>query len=121
MLVLRLLSAGVCVEMLLSAATKQCEVLQALTLVYSFYLPRLIKQIIAFFNLTRFVLVKYSLAFVKRPSRDTSSLASRLTTVSLDIHIFLGLQEIPEVTEAILCVSNKVKYSKFQTLSSLSL
>ena len=39
----------------------------------------------AFFILTRFVLVKYSRAFVKRPSQDTSSLASRLTTVSLDI------------------------------------
>ena len=39
----------------------------------------------AFFILTRFVLVKYSRAFVKRPSQGTSSLASRLTTVSLDI------------------------------------
>ena len=39
----------------------------------------------AFFILTRFVLVKYSRAFVERPSQGTSSLASRLTTVSLDI------------------------------------
>ena len=38
-----------------------------------------------FFIFTRFVLVKYSRAFVKRPSQGTSSLASRLTTVSLDI------------------------------------
>ena len=43
----------------------------------------------AFFILTRFVLVKYSHAFVDRPSQGTSSLASRLTTVSLDIYIFL--------------------------------
>ena len=39
----------------------------------------------AFFILTRFVLVKYSRAFIERPSQGTSSLASRLTTVSLDI------------------------------------
>ena len=39
----------------------------------------------AFFILTRFVLVKYSRAFVERPLQGTSSLASRLTTVSLDI------------------------------------
>ena len=38
----------------------------------------------AFFILTGFVLVKYSRAFVKRPSQGTSSLASQLTTVSLD-------------------------------------
>ena len=38
----------------------------------------------AFFILTRFVLVKYSCAFVERPSQGTSSLASRPTTVSLD-------------------------------------
>ena len=38
----------------------------------------------AFFILTTFVLVKYSRAFVERPSQGTSSLASRLTTVSLD-------------------------------------
>ena len=37
-----------------------------------------------FFVLARFVLVKYSRAFVERPSQGTSSLASRLTTVSLD-------------------------------------
>ena len=36
----------------------------------------------AFFILTRFVLVKTAL--VERPSQGTSSLASRLTTVSLD-------------------------------------
>ena len=40
----------------------------------------------AFFILTRFVLVKYSCAFVKRLSQGTSSLASRLTTVSLDMY-----------------------------------
>ena len=39
----------------------------------------------AFFILTRFVLVKYSRAFVERPLQGTSSLASRLTTVSLDL------------------------------------
>ena len=38
----------------------------------------------AFFLLTRFVLVKYSRAFVERPSQGTSSLALQLTTVSLD-------------------------------------
>ena len=43
----------------------------------------------AFFILTRFVLVKYSRAFVERPSQGTSSLASRLTTVSLDIYIYI--------------------------------
>ena len=42
----------------------------------------------AFFILTRLVLVKYSHAFVERPSQGTSSsLASRLTTASLDINI----------------------------------
>ena len=43
----------------------------------------------AFFILTRFVLVKYSRAFVERPSQGTSSLASRLTTVSLDIYMYI--------------------------------
>ena len=38
----------------------------------------------AFFILTRFVLVKYSRALVERTSQGTSSLVSRLTTVSLD-------------------------------------
>ena len=38
----------------------------------------------AFFILIRFVLVKYSHAFVKRPSQGTSSSALRLTTMSLD-------------------------------------
>ena len=38
-----------------------------------------------FFVLTRFFLVKYSRVFVERPSQGTSSLASRLTTVSVDI------------------------------------
>ena len=37
------------------------------------------------FILTRFILVKYSRAFIERPSQDTSSLASRLTTISLDM------------------------------------
>ena len=41
----------------------------------------------AFFILTRFVLAKYSRAFIKRPSQGTSSLASRLTTMSLDNEI----------------------------------
>ena len=41
----------------------------------------------AFFIVTRFGLVKYSCAFVKRPSQGTSSLASQLTTVSLDVAI----------------------------------
>ena len=40
----------------------------------------------AFFIVTRFVLVKYSRAFVERPSQGTSSLASRFTTVSLDLY-----------------------------------
>ena len=42
----------------------------------------------AFFILTRFVLVKYSRAFIERPSQGTSSLASRLTTVSLDLYSY---------------------------------
>ena len=42
-----------------------------------------------FFVLARFVLVKYSRAFVERPSQGTSSFASRLTTVSLDICIYI--------------------------------
>ena len=46
----------------------------------------------AFFILTRFVLVKYSRAFVERPSQGTSSLASRLTTVSLDIYIYIPMR-----------------------------
>ena len=37
----------------------------------------------AFFALTRFVLEKYSCASVESVSQVTSSLASRLTTVSL--------------------------------------
>ena len=44
-----------------------------------------------FFILTRFALVKYSREFVERPSQGTSSLASRLTTVSLDVfHVIAG-------------------------------
>ena len=43
----------------------------------------------AFFILTRFFLVKYSRAFVERLSQGTSSLASRITTVSLDIYIYI--------------------------------
>ena len=42
----------------------------------------------AFFILTRFVLVKYSRVFVERPSQGTSSLALRLTTVSRDMEDF---------------------------------
>ena len=41
----------------------------------------------AFFILTMFVFVKYSRAFVKRLLQGTSSLASQLTTASLDICI----------------------------------
>ena len=48
----------------------------------------------AFFILTRFVLVKYSHAFIKRPSQGTSFLASRLTTVSLDIYIYILVASI---------------------------
>ena len=40
-----------------------------------------------FFVLTRFVLVKYSRAFVERLSQGTSSLALRLTTISLNLHM----------------------------------
>ena len=47
-----------------------------------------------FFVLTRFVLVKYSRAFVERPSQGTSSLASRLTTVSLDmVHLSHSIEQ----------------------------
>ena len=42
----------------------------------------------AFFVLTRFVLEKYSCAFVESLSRGISSLALRLTTVSLDMVCF---------------------------------
>ena len=38
----------------------------------------------AFFILTRFVLVKYSRVFVERPPQGTSSLALQLATVDLD-------------------------------------
>ena len=52
----------------------------------------------AFFILTRFVLIKYSCAFIEWPSQDTSSLASQLTTVSLDIakcnSLFLKIYKI---------------------------
>ena len=55
-----------------------------------------------FFVLTRFVLVKYSRGFVERPLQGTSSLASRLTTVSLDAtykHVYLL-----NVVELITCI-----------------
>ena len=42
----------------------------------------------AFFNLPRFVFVKYSRAFVERLLCITSSLVSRLTTVNLDIFLY---------------------------------
>ena len=42
-----------------------------------------------FFILTRFGLIKYSHAFVERPSQGTSSLALQLTTVGLDICIYI--------------------------------
>ena len=41
----------------------------------------------AFFILTRFVLVNNSCAFVETPSQGNFSLASRLTTVSLDTYV----------------------------------
>ena len=43
----------------------------------------------AFFILTRFFLVKYSCALVEKPSQGTSSLASRLTTVSFDMYTYI--------------------------------
>ena len=52
-----------------------------------------------FFVLARFVPVKYSRAFVERPSQGTSSLASRLTTVSLDLRIAKKRKRIPVVKE----------------------
>ena len=70
--------------------------LLALALVCNFYLPRTFvnwsnnaqvfkaRQLWHFFILTRFVLVKYLRAFIKRPSEGSSFLASRLTTMSLD-------------------------------------
>ena len=54
----------------------------------------------AFFILTRFVLVKYSRAFVERPSPGTSSLVLQLTTVSLDICICDWLYENPPCSHA---------------------
>ena len=73
--------------------------LLALALVYLFYLIRMsiicsnIAQALRFvsygiFYFNKVVLVKYSCAFVERPSQGTSSLASQLTTVSLDVLIF---------------------------------
>ena len=58
----------------------------------------------AFFILTRFVLVKYSRAFVERPSQGTSSLASRLTTVSLDIYIYIYIYQSNQSTYTNLCM-----------------
>ena len=52
-----------------------------------------------FFVLTRFVLVKYSRAFVERPLQSTSSLASRLTTVSLDIIYNIYIYICPDLHE----------------------
>ena len=49
----------------------------------------------AFLNLTRFVVVKYSCVFVERPSQGTSSLVSRLTTVSLDT--YCEAHQMPEM------------------------
>ena len=64
----------------------------------------------AFFILTRFVLVKYSRAFVKRPSQGTSSLASRLTTVSLDACMYMLYPSINAIyILAITQVQSKVK------------
>ena len=53
----------------------------------------------AFFILTRFVLVKYSRAFVERPSQGTSSLASRLTTVSLDYEQVSSISDFWQATQ----------------------
>ena len=58
----------------------------------------------AFFILTRFVLVKYSRAFVERPSQGTSSLASRLTTVSLDRMLHIRISQKPKASEWFLSV-----------------
>ena len=59
----------------------------------------------AFFILTRFVLVKY----VERPSQGTSSLASRLTTVSLDIYnIYIFVSWCVGGSKASDCVTNQL-------------
>ena len=51
---------------------------------------RLVSYGIFYFNKVCQVLVKYSRAFVERPSQGTSSLASRLTTVSLDVAMHIA-------------------------------
>ena len=56
----------------------------------------------AFSILTRFILVKYSHAFVERPLQGTSSLASRLTTVSLDINLPCGAVTVLMVITCVL-------------------
>ena len=61
----------------------------------------------AFFILTRFVLVKYSRAFVERPSQGTSSLASRLTTMSLDL---IAMQRICISAGAIASASHTLNH-----------
>ena len=83
---------------LFGAGTERYVAQLALALVCYFYLLRTFitwnneaqalkaHKLWHFFILTRFVLVKYSRAFVERPSQGTSSLASQPTTVSLDMH-----------------------------------
>ena len=78
------------------AGLKRCVVLLASTLVCNFYLLRAfvtwsnemqefkVCQLGHFLIITNCVLVKYSHAFIERLSQGTSSLALRLTTVSLD-------------------------------------
>ena len=67
----------------------------------------------AFYILTRFVLVKYSRAFVKRPSQGNSSLASQLTTVSLDAN----RNEFKDYIFMACTLSAKI--AKFTTLENL--
>ena len=68
----------------------------------------------AFFILTRFVLVKYSRAFVERPSQGTSSLASRLTTVSLDKASAIVNNSVPgSRSQNLFCCMLKPEVSNF--------
>ena len=73
-----------CMGMYKNACTKQCVALLILALACRFYLPRTfiiwsnkaqalkVRRLWYFFILTRFVLVKYSRAFVERPLQGTS-------------------------------------------------
>ena len=60
----------------------------------------------ASFILTRFILVKYSHAFVERPSQGTTSLASQLTNVSLDFNHYKLLLYL--FLHTIQCIINNV-------------